>query len=162
MHTVAVDIAIQEDLAKALASHFHTVVPFHDLLTIWFSYGQIVLRSAFRVFGVSLSLFLLMYSQVILVGRETRPFLLSKNYFDWRRCFATPISTTLFLKNRETFAVCTGLEPVTSAVVVDMGFEPIREVLNIHLARLLASRLSTIRQSAIDLSGLLLYTGQHY
>ena len=66
MHTVAVDIAIQEDLAKALASHFHTVVPFHNLLTIWFSYGQIVLRSAFRVFGVSLSLFLLMYSQVIL------------------------------------------------------------------------------------------------
>ena len=94
-------------------------------------------------------------------GRETRPFLLSKNYFDWRRCFATPISTTLFLKNRETFAVCTGLEPVTSAVVADMGFEPIREVLNIHLARLLASRLSTIRQSASDLSGLLLYTGQH-
>ena len=84
-------------------------------------------------------------------GRETRPFLLSKNYFDWRRCFATPISTTLFLKNRETFAVCTGLEPVTSAVVADMGFEPIREVLNIHLARLLASRLSTIRQSASDL-----------
>ena len=58
-------------------------------------------------------------------------------------------------------AVRTGLEPVTSAVVADMGFEPIREVLNIHLARLLASRLSTIRQSASDLSGLLLYTGQH-
>ena len=50
---------------------------------------------------------------------------------------------------------------MTSAVVADMGFEPIREVLNIHLARLLASRLSTIRQSASDFSGLLLYTGQH-
>lgn len=86
MHTVAVDIAIQEDLAKALASHFHTVVPFHDLLTIWFSYGQIVLRSVFRVFGVSLSLFLLMYSQVILVGRETRPFLFSKNYLIGGAC----------------------------------------------------------------------------
>ena len=59
-------------------------------------------------------------------------------------------------------AVRMELESMTSAVVADMGFEPIREVLNIHLARLLASRLSTIRQSAIDLSGLLLYTGQHY
>lgn len=52
----------------------------------------------------------------------------------------------------------TGLEPVTSAVIADMGFEPIREVLNIHFTRLLAYRLSTIRQSA---SGLLLHTGQH-
>lgn len=59
------------------------------------------------------------------------------------------------------FAVRMELESMTSAVVADMGFEPIREVLNIHLARLLASRLSTIRQSASDLSGLLLYTGQH-
>ena len=49
------------------------------------------------------------------------------------------------------FVMRTGLEPVTSAVIADMGFEPIREVLNIHLARLLASRLSTIRQSASDL-----------
>ena len=49
MHTVVVDIAIQGNSAKAPASHFHTVVPFHDLLTIWFSYGQIVanLRSGF-------------------------------------------------------------------------------------------------------------------
>lgn len=49
MHTAIVDIAIQENSAKALTSHFHTVVPFHDLLTIWFSFGQTVLRSAFRV-----------------------------------------------------------------------------------------------------------------
>ena len=48
-------------------------------------------------------------------------------------------------------AVRMELESMTSAVVADMGFEPIREVLNIHLARLLASRLSTIRQSASDL-----------
>ena len=81
MHTVAVDIAIQGDLAKAPASHFHTVVPFHDLLTIWFSFGQTVLRSAFRVIGVIPSLSLLMYSQVILFGRETRPLFISKNYF---------------------------------------------------------------------------------
>ena len=40
MHTAIVDIAIQENSAKALTSHFHTVVPFHDLLTIWFSFGQ--------------------------------------------------------------------------------------------------------------------------
>ena len=80
MHTVVVDIAIQGDSAKASASHFHTVVPFHDLLTIWFSYGQTVLRSAFRVIGIIPSLFLLMYSQVILFGRETRPFFISKNY----------------------------------------------------------------------------------
>ena len=30
MHTAVVDIAIQGDSAKASASHFHTVVPFHD------------------------------------------------------------------------------------------------------------------------------------
>lgn len=70
MHTVAVDIAIQGNLAKAPASHFHTVVPFHDLLTIWFSYGQIVLRSAFGVYRYYPSLFLLMYSQVILPSDE--------------------------------------------------------------------------------------------
>ena len=81
MHTVVVDIAIQGDLAKASASYFHTVVPFHNLLTIWFSYGQIVLGSAFRVIGIIHSLSLLMYSQVILFGRETRPFFISKNAF---------------------------------------------------------------------------------
>ena len=64
-------------------------------------------------------------------------------------------------KQRKHFAVRRGYDPLISAVAADMGFEPIREVLNIHLARLLASRLSTIRQSASDFSGLLLYTGQH-
>ena len=53
MHIVVVDIAIQGDLVIASANHFHAVAPFHDLLTIWFSYGQIILLSAFRVFGIS-------------------------------------------------------------------------------------------------------------
>ena len=160
MHTVVVDITIQGDSAKASASHFHTVVPFHNLLTIWFSFGQTVLRSAFRVIGIIPSLSLLMYSQVILFGRETRPLLFSKNCLIGGAC-NTHLHHSVLRKQRKHFAVRTGLEPVTSAVVADMGFEPIREVLNIHLARLLASRLSTIRQSASDLSGLLLYTGQH-
>ena len=53
MHIVVVDITIQGDLTNASANYFHTVVPFHNLLTIWFSYGQIILLSAFRVFGIS-------------------------------------------------------------------------------------------------------------
>ena len=122
MHTVVVDIAIQGDSAKASASHFHTVVPFHNLLTIWFSFGQTVLRSAFRVIGIIHSLSLLMYSQVILFGRETRPFLFSKNYFKTGRSFVTivtrhhPLHHSVLRKQRKHLAVCMGLEPTISAV----------------------------------------------
>ena len=80
-------------------------------------------------------------------------------FYFWGDCRHS--TTLFFIKQRKHFAVRRGYDPLTSAVVADMGFEPIREVLNIHLARLLASRLSTIRQSANDFSGLLLYTGQH-
>ena len=74
------------------------------------------------------------------------PFLISKIYFFvWGDCRHS--TTLFFIKQRKHFA--------------DLAFEPIREALNPHLARLLASRLSTIRQSANDFSGLLLYTGQH-
>ena len=93
-------------------------------------------------------------------GRETRPFLFSKNCLIGGAC-NTHLHHSILRKQRKHFAVRRGHDPLTSAVVADMGFEPIREVLNIHLARLLASRLSTIRQSANDFSGLLLYTGQH-
>ena len=160
MHTVVVDIAIQGDLAKASASHFHTVVPFHDLLTIWFSFRQTVLQSAFRDNWY----FPFAFPAYVFTGYPFRarnpPFLISKIYFFvWGDCRHS--TTLFFIKQRKHFAVRRGYDPLTSAVVADMGFEPIREVLNIHLARLLASRLSTIRQSANDFSGLLLYTGQH-
>ena len=46
---------------------------------------------------------------------------------------ATPISTTLFLKNRETFAVRMELESMTLGVVGGARFELARGVLNIHL-----------------------------
>ena len=80
MHTAVVDIAIQGDLAKASASHFHTVVPFHDLLTIWFSYGQNLWSSAFRILVYSIRFPCLCIHRLSLFGRETRPFLFSKNY----------------------------------------------------------------------------------
>ena len=75
-------------------------------------------------------------------------------FYFWGDCRHS--TNLFFIKQRKHFAVRRGYDPLTSAVVADMGFEPIREVLNIHLARLLASRLSTIRQSANDFSGLLL------
>ena len=114
MHTVAVDIAIQGDLAKAPASHFHTVVPFHDLLTIWFSYGQNLWSSAFRILVYSIRFPCLCIHRLSLFGRETRPFLFSKNYWFWGR--QSPAPPLYFEKIEKTNAVCTGLEPVTSAV----------------------------------------------
>ena len=123
MHTVVVDITIQGDSAKASASHFHTVVPFHNLLTIWFSFGQTVLCSAFRVIGIIPSLSLLMYSQVILFGRETRPLFISKNYIYIRGYYlqycvmqALLLHHSILRKQRKHFAVCMGLEPTISAV----------------------------------------------
>ena len=114
MHTVAVDIAIQGDLAKAPASHFHTVVPFHDLLTIWFSYGQTVLRSAFRVLVYPFA-----FPAYVFTGYPFRtrnpPFLIFKELFD-RRCLQHPSPPLYFEKTEKTNAVCTGLEPVTSCV----------------------------------------------
>ena len=87
MHTAIVDIAIQENSAKALTSHFHTVVPFHDLLTIWFSFGQNLkfsrefINSAFRVM-VSIPF---AFPAYVFTGYPFRtrnpPFLLSKNTF---------------------------------------------------------------------------------
>ena len=103
MHTVVVDIAIQGDSAKASASHFHTVVPFHNLLTIWFSFGQTVLRSAFRVIGIIPSLFLLMYSQVILSDEKPALSFFKELYIFFSIRGDKRRSTTLFLKNRETF-----------------------------------------------------------
>lgn len=103
-------------------------------------------------FGNIPSLFLLMYSQVILYWTRNPPSLFVKELYLIGVLRTT--SVTLFLRRTEklsVMAVRMGHDPMTSAVVADMGFEPIREVLNIHLARLLASRLSTIRQSASDL-----------
>lgn len=152
MHTAVVDIAIQGDLAKASASHFHTVVPFHDLLTIWFSFRQTVLQSAFRDNWY----FPFAFPAYVFTGyplwTRNPPSLFVKELYLIGVLRTT--SVTLFLRRTEklsVMAVRMELESMTSAVVADMGFEPIREVLNIHLARLLASRLSTIRQSASDL-----------
>ena len=79
MHIVVVDIAILGDLVIASANHFHAVAPFHDLLTIWFSYGQIMiyyLRSGYLVYLPSL--FLFMYSQVILIRTRNPPIIFFK------------------------------------------------------------------------------------
>ena len=132
MHTAVVDIAIQGNSAKAPASHFHTVVPFHDLLTIWFSYGQNLWNSAFRILVYSFRFPCLCIHRLSLFGRETRPFLFSKNYLFWGQ--QTPAPPLCFDGTEKPPAVCTGLEPVTSCVVDDARFELARGVLNIHLA----------------------------
>ena len=159
MHTVVVDITIQGDSAKASASHFHTVVPFHDLLTIWFSYGQSLWNSAFRILVYSIRFPCLCIHRLSLFGRETRPFLFSKNSLFWGR--QSPAPPLYFEKTEKTNAVPMGLEPTTSCVVDDARFELAREVLNIHLT-LKVHRLSIIRQSSNDFwNGLLHYTGRH-
>ena len=80
-------------------------------------YGFHTDRSCFDLrlgFRCSPSLFLLMDSQVILTWTRNPPFLISKNYLFG--CLTTP-STTLFLKNRETFfAVRRGHDPLTLGV----------------------------------------------
>ena len=53
------------------------------------------------------------------------PFLLSKNTF-LLEVVKYNTSTTLFLKNRETFAERTGLEPATPCVVPDKGYKPFK------------------------------------
>ena len=114
MHTAVVDIAIQGNSAKAPASHFHTVVPFHNLLTIWFSYGQNLWNSAFRISVYTFRFPCLCIHRLSLFGRETRPFLFSKNYLfggDNRQ-----LHHSIFSKTEKTLAVCTGLEPVTPCV----------------------------------------------
>ena len=115
MHIAVVDIATQGDLAKASASHFHTVVPFHDLLTIWFSYGQNLWNSAFRILVYSIRFPCLCIHRLSLFGRETRPFLFSKNFFLIIGCvaIATPPPPLYFYKEqRNLFVVGTGIEPV--------------------------------------------------
>ena len=72
-----------------------------------------------------------MYSQVILFGRETRPFLFSKNYLfggDNRQ-----LHHSILRKQRKHFAVRMELESMTLGVVGGARFELARGVLNIHL-----------------------------
>ena len=161
MHTAVVDIAIQGDSAKASASHFHTVVPFHDLLTIWFSYGQNLWSSAFRILVYSIRFPCLCIHRLSLFGRETRPFLFSKNYWFWGR--QSPAPPLYFEKIEKTNAVCTGLEPVTSCVAPNGRIElpqlPIDNFFNQKTYRI--ERQSTRYGSYDFWNGLLHYTGRH-
>ena len=162
MHTVAVDIAIQGDLAKAPASHFHTVVPFHDLLTIWFSYGQNLWNSAFRILVYSIRFPCLCIHRLSLFGRETRPFLFSKNYLFLGATIAS--STTLFfLKQRKHLRCVRDSNPWPPAWL------PMKEsnFLNCHLTTSPTRRHYWIEQQSTRYgsydfwNGLLHYTGRY-